>query len=86
MYYVYHLYYLYSLIYWKILNKFFVSDTTILYSDFISDIVDSRVKSWGHRKIFQNILTWYFATAAMVNMEELAVLARWVTIKNISLA
>ena len=43
-------------------------------------------KSWGYRKIFQNILTWYFATAAMVNMEELAVLARWVTMKIISLA
>ena len=37
-------------------------------------------------KSFQNILTWYFATAAMVNMEELAVLARWVTMKIISLA
>ena len=38
------------------------------------------------KRIFQKILTWHFATAAMVNMEELAVLARWVTMKIISLA
>ena len=48
-------------------------------------ILDSLQNDFEER-IFQKILTWYFASAAMVNMEELAVLARWVAMKIIYLA